>query len=252
MHLVIDIGNSRGKLALFQDREMLKHATWKTDEGFDIKRFLEGEAPDATAIASVREPLPDLIERVSERIGEPLMLSANTPLPLRLGLKDPQTIGPDRLANAMAAYSTWPEQSVLVIDMGTCITYEMVEKGVLVGGAISPGVRIRSEAMHRSTGRLPRVELEGIPARIEPDTVWALRSGIHYGVLDEIKGRISALQNDRPNGVVVLTGGDSSLVGKELKKGIFADPFLTLRGLDATLHQHMESSSPASWSSPSF
>ncbi len=239
MHLVIDIGNSRGKLALFQDQEILEHATWKEGEEFDLRSFLENERPEATGISSVRKELPSFIQKAAHLTGEPLLLRPDTPTPVRIDLEDPNTLGPDRLANAVGAYTLFPDSTVLVIDMGTCITYEIVENGTLIGGAIAPGVSMRAEAMHRSTGRLPFVELGERPERIEKDTKGALRSGIHYGVLDEIKARIHSFESDHPRGAVVLTGGDLSLVGKELKKGIFADPFLTLRGLNAILQQHM-------------
>jgi type III pantothenate kinase len=239
MHLVIDLGNSRNKIALFQDGEMLKHAVWNADEEFSFFDFLEGQHPDSSILSSVRKEYPQALEELLERIPSPYHLGPASELPIRIGFDDPSTLGADRLANAVAAHSTLPAHSALVIDMGTCITYDRIDDGVLIGGAISPGIRMRANAMHRSTGRLPLVQLQGTPERNATDTEAALRSGIYYGVLDEIKGRIQAFESDRPDGSVVLTGGDLSLVGKELKKGIFADPFLTLRGLDAILDEHM-------------
>ncbi|MFB6257089.1 MAG: type III pantothenate kinase [Flavobacteriales bacterium] len=241
MHLAIDIGNSRTKLALFQDGEMVKHASRDAEEAISLQDFLEGDRPQATALSSVRKELAPFLEENSLPIGELLVLSPDMPLPIDLQLGNTSSVGPDRLANAVAAQRLWPDRSILVIDMGTCITYDRIEGGALVGGAITPGVRMRADSMHRSTGRLPLVEMKGTPHRIEGTTEGSLQAGIYYGVLDEIKGQSEAFLKDRSEGVVLLTGGDASLVGKELKKGIFADPFLTLRGLDAILYLHMAS-----------
>ncbi len=237
MELIVDIGNSRCKLALFQDGELLKHASRGASDELELDRFLEGEHPEASILSSVREEMPAALKDPSS-FPSPLVLKHDTPLPIRVELADPRSVGTDRLANAVAAFHRWPDHPVLVVDMGTCITYDRVEEGKFLGGAISPGVRMRAEAMHRFTGKLPRVEMEGVPGPVATDTPDSLRSGIYYGILHEIKGWINAFEQDRKNGVVVLTGGDASLVGKAFKKSIFADPFLTLRGLDEILHDH--------------
>lgn len=244
MQLVVDIGNSRSKLALFQDGELLRHASRSSSELIELDSFLEEEKPDAAIWSSVRNEWPaDMNDQAS--FAAPLLLGHHTPLPISVELNDPRSIGTDRLANAVAAFWNWPDRPVLVIDMGTCITYDRVDAGRLIGGAISPGVRMRADAMDRSTGKLPHVDLDRKPEPIGLDTSESLRSGIYYGVLYEIKGWIEAFEKDQKKGVVVLTGGDASLVGNAFKKGIFADPFLTLRGLDAILQAHRESSDHA-------
>lgn len=249
MHLTIDIGNSRTKLGLFQEGELLKHAL-RDGEDLRVHELIEDATLSGIILSSVRDTLPGPLKE--ELPLEPLILDHNIPLPIGLDLLEPWSLGPDRLANAVAAASLYPDEEVLVVDIGTCITYERVRKGVLDGGAISPGVRMRARAMHHFTGKLPEVQVEETPDRYARDTEASLQAGIYYGVLDEIKGWIAAFQNDPPEGVVVLTGGDVPLVGKEFKKRTFADPFLTLRGLDAILRYHKENDpSPDRGSSPS-
>lgn len=230
MQLIVDIGNSRSKLALFQDGELLRHAVRPKDEALDTEAFLEGDEVKACIVSSVRKAIPDELESFN-----PLLLRPDTPLPVKISLKEVRSVGADRLANASAAVEYWPDKEVLVVDMGTCITYERIREGSFDGGAISPGLSMRARAMHEQTDRLPQVAINEDPPDHAQDTTGALQSGIFFGVLHEIKGRVEAFLRDHKRGVVVITGGDAPLVGKELKKGIFADPFLTLRGLDAIL-----------------
>jgi type III pantothenate kinase len=132
-----------------------------------------------------------------------------------------------------------PNRPVLVIDAGTCITYDIVEAdGTYSGGAIGPGLMLRAKAMHEYSARLPLVVPgEGTPL-LGTTTEQSLASGIHHGMVGEIQGFITALGYQRPQMAVVLTGGDGLRFARALKSGIFALPLLTLQGLHEILEHH--------------
>lgn len=237
--LVIDIGNTRTKVGLFTAGSVLRHGTFQSKDHVGFGEWLGSDRPARVAVASTGEehgPLIDLIQQLA-----PLSrITGGSPSPLRNIYSTPHTLGTDRLANAVAVRRMFPQRTAMAIDLGTCITYDVVdESGTYRGGAISPGMRMRAEAMHAHTARLPLVEVNGMPALLGTDTTGALQSGIHHGILAELHGFTQACRQQWPHMAVVLTGGDAPLFVPALGTRIFADPLLTLRGLHALLeHQH--------------
>jgi type III pantothenate kinase len=165
-----------------------------------------------------------------------LQVSGITPSPLRSTYASPLTLGADRLANSVGALVHLPGRPVLAIDAGTCITYDLIEKdGTYMGGAISPGLRMRAKALHAYSARLPMVDPGPRPASLGNDTRSSIAAGMHHGILGEVQGFIRDYAHDRPDLAVVLTGGDALWIAAGLKNGIFAHPLLTLDGLHAIL-----------------
>jgi len=173
-----------------------------------------------------------------------LQLDHATPLPIRMKYETPETLGKDRIALAVAAHKIHSDEPTLVIDAGTCITYDFVDaEGTYYGGAISPGVQMRLKAMHFGTSSLPLInwqkEMKGIPELNGKSTISSMLSGVVNGAKGEMEAFIVKYSENRPNLKVLLTGGDAEFFEKELKNGIFADPNLLLKGLNEILDYNL-------------
>ena len=191
-------------------------------------------------MASVGVPLDGVATDLSS-IAPVYVVQASTPLPIGNAYGTPSTLGVDRIANAVGASMRCPGRPVLVIDAGTCITYDLVDaSGTFQGGAISPGLAMRALAMHEHSARLPKVGLEGAASLVAANTEEALRSGVLNGVRYEMGGFVRDHAHQYPGLVVMVTGGNGPWVASALKSGIFAVPFLTLEGLYAILLHQLE------------
>ncbi len=242
--LVVDVGNSRVKLALFRQRQVLRSTRMDRPDADALRNFLEDARPVCIAVASVGEPAAS-IRPLLEVHGPVLELTGSSSAPMPVAYATPATLGVDRLANAAALHDRFPGRPALAIDLGTCITYDLVLPGTgFVGGAISPGPRMRGQAMHRYSARLPLVVEPGSPPLVGDDTLACLASGIHHGVRFELAGMIAELTRQHTDLAVVLTGGAAPAYAAALKSGIFADPLLTLRGLHALLAHHRHLAHP--------
>ncbi len=234
MHLAIDIGNTRVKAGLFEQVELVQL--------FEAEDWNQLSLPlhdiEACIISNVGEVI-----NVSEKLGdmEILELSSETPLPIELSYNSPQTLGKDRIALAVAGSNLHPNSNVLVIDLGTCITYDLVnDREQYLGGNISPGVNMRLKAMHTFTGNLPLVKLDPQTGLLGKDTESSMKSGVFHGILHEMDGMISAYKQEYDDLTVVLTGGDESLFESQLKNRIFVTPNLVLIGLNSILTYNVE------------
>lgn len=168
-------------------------------------------------------------------------LDHTTPLPIRNCYATPETLGTDRLAAAVGAYFLAKEKTgksvpVLVIDLGTALTYDLVTaQGEFLGGNISPGIQMRLKALHQFTARLPRVNPEGPLPQLGNTTETAIRCGVIHGIQREIEGAIRQFSVNYPQLFVFLTGGDHLDFAEPLKKHIFVDEFLVAKGLNIIL-----------------
>lgn len=233
--LVIDIGNSRAKLGLFHGGHLLRTGTLATGDTPTLVAWLGDLAPARIAIGSVGETGRwdgDLFG-----IAPLVVLRANGPSPLKSAYTTPMSLGIDRLANAVAVHALFPGRNALAIDIGTCITFDVVSAGGhYLGGAISPGMRMRSRAMTAFSARLPETVFDTPVPELGDSTQASLLAGVHHGIRHELEGWITTLRQQHAHLAVVLTGGDGLRFARALKSGIFADPSLTLRGLHALLH----------------
>jgi type III pantothenate kinase len=170
-----------------------------------------------------------------------VILNSSTKLPISINYTTPNTLGNDRIANAVALSVLYPKQNSLSIDIGTCIKYDMLsENNAYLGGGISPGFGMRLKAMHGFTDKLPLVE-KSIPVNLIGDsTESSLLSGAYFGALAEMKEIINSYKLRFPNLNVVATGGDLYYFEKELKNSIFANAFLTLVGLNEILNYNVQ------------
>lgn len=244
LDLVLDIGNTRTKAALFANGRALRYG-FPASGPEALGPWLKDARPARIALAGSGD-ISEAFISFLQQLAPVTRLGGQSPSPLLSTYSTPATLGVDRSANAVAAWRMFPDRASLSIDLGTCITYDVVDAtGTYRGGAISPGLSMRAEAMHTYTARLPKVEVAAVPL-LGTDTVGALQSGVFNGVVAELHGYSKTFRQQWPDLAVVLTGGDAPLVLPALGSRIFADPLLTLRGLHALLeHQHALGVGPA-------
>jgi type III pantothenate kinase len=170
-----------------------------------------------------------------------IFLRSDTPIPLINGYATPATLGLDRMAAAVGAWHLAKQKPALAIDLGTCITYELVDgKGVYRGGAISPGLKMRAKAMHAFTTGLPEIGINTAPdTHLGNSTVSCLEVGVWSGLRFELEGFIAAYRLDFPEISVYLCGGDAESFDSFAKDHIFVVPNLVLLGLNCILNHHV-------------
>ncbi|MDQ3101779.1 MAG: type III pantothenate kinase [Bacteroidota bacterium] len=232
--LVIDAGNTRTKFGWFNGGRLVRWTSVDVLDAEAVNGQLNVLRPKCAVIGSGRAAVSIL--KALEGKTEIFRITGTTPVPIRNSYSTPATLGVDRLANAVAAAKIFPARPVLVIDAGTCITYDLIEAdGTFIGGAISPGKKLRALAMHRSNAALPLVEDLDSPQLVGRSTMDSLASGVHHGMIAEMQGMIAQFRHERAELAVMLTGGDALGSCRALKSGIFAHPILTLVGLHAIL-----------------
>ena len=239
MNIAIDSGNTNIKVGLFEGEHLTKKFIFSTID--QLSAFLEGKSAENMIVSSVSEGLESIIafSRVS---GKKINLTSKLFPPIRNLYATPETLGVDRIAAACGAWQLYPDQASLVIDIGTCINYEFVnQQGEYLGGAISPGVRMRFASMHQFTAKLPIVEPHAAPRLTGESTVGSLQSGVMNGILEEIKGMINRYQEEHPLLKVILCGGDAHFFEKHLNTSIFVAPELVLMGLNSILLNNVKS-----------
>jgi type III pantothenate kinase len=238
MNLVIDYGNTRIKAGLFESARLHDSRTFLNAE--DLSGFLQGFQPDHLIISSVSGHPEKILSHLSVK-GKKIILTSNLPLPLKITYQTPATLGVDRLAAACGAWELFPGKHTLVVDAGTCINYELVEaSGTYRGGAISPGIAMRFEAMHTFTARLPLLFASTDSPLIGDSTEACMQSGVLNGVLSEVSGMIQRYETLYPGLQVILCGGDNHFFENNLKQPIFVAPDLVLRGLNSILRYHVD------------
>lgn len=235
MNLIIDIGNTRVKLATIENNEVQQRWLWPVLEEEKLLRLIARKKIQQIALSSTRGIDKPMLKRLQKKIPV-LLLDAKTPLPIVNSYKTPKTLGKDRLAAVVAANDLYPNKNCLVIDAGTCITYDLITKrGEYLGGGISPGVDMRFKAMNEFTAKLPLVKRKIAVELIGNTTDTALRSGGALGVVFEVEGFIKAYRKRFSPLTVLFTGGDADFFVKSLKTKIFVHNNLVLLGLNKIL-----------------
>ncbi|MFY0600820.1 MAG: type III pantothenate kinase [Cyclobacteriaceae bacterium] len=236
-NIVVDIGNSRIKSGLFEGDELLETSTWEDLMG--LKSYCENIHPHKIGFISVgglESEILNLFEKLS-----PSIISRQSELPISIDYDTPQTLGIDRLVGAVGANDRYPEKNVLIIDMGSCITYDLVTpNATFQGGIISPGLQMRMKSMSDYTEKLPDIRKDWQPQKgILPgkSTKACMTIGSYDAIIHELNGFIEGFRLQYSGLIVILTGGDAPSFESKLKQPIFADSFLVLRGLNRILNQ---------------
>lgn len=231
--ICLDFGNTRQKVALFDAGVLKDIIILQEPLAASLERLLDEYRPEYAILSSVINHDPALEELLAARTHFH-KLSSTSRLPFTLPVGKPETMGTDRLAIAAAAVHLHPLQHNLVIALGSCITYNFINKDhQFMGGSISPGMEMRFKAMHQFTAKLPLVKGEWNVPLIGYDTATNLKSGVVYGMAKEMDGTIDEYQKRFSNFNVLLTGGDLGFFEPHIKNRIFADPYLIFKGLYA-------------------
>ncbi|NMH88412.1 type III pantothenate kinase [Flavivirga algicola] len=237
MNLIIDVGNSYVKLAVFKLGALKYKETITLDSVMKSINLLKGKYPSIkkAIISSVGKLNNEDVKRISEDFYV-MILDSNVKLPFKNFYTTPNTLGVDRIALVCASVEQFSNNNVLIIDAGTCITYDFITMAnEYMGGAISPGLRMRYKSLNNLTANLPLLESE-IPKSIIGDSTKAsIHSGVVHGILKEIDGVIEEYNRKYSDLTVILTGGDANFLSKQLKSSIFANSNFLLEGLNYIL-----------------
>ena len=237
MKLIIDVGNTLVKLGVFEGEEL------KLRKTLIKKDFLN-------TLADIYETWPQIKDAIVASVGrltqhqsakllqryKVLVLDQKTPVPFINKYSTPNTLGVDRIALVSAAAQQYMGKNVLIIDAGTCITYDFLnDRNEYLGGAISPGISMRYMALHKYTAKLPLLEPKKPKSMTGDSTNSSLHSGVVQGTLFEVDGFIDSYKNKFGNLTVILTGGDAHFLRDSLKNDIFANQNFLLEGLNHIL-----------------
>lgn len=241
MYLSIDIGNTLQKAAVFSpagDMLLLHKCDCLTVD--IIQQLVENHSIDHAILSAVGKCDSDLLSYLKSKY-QLIILSSNTPLPIKLCYQSPTSLGPDRIANAVGAHALYPSDDVLSVQMGTCIVYDFINsKGEYLGGAISPGIDMRLKALHSYTFKLPSVGKQSIDFFIGRTTEQSILSGVINGLVNEVEGFIYQYRQDYPHMKCIAVGGDVDYLHLSKKITIFAPQNLVLMGLYEILRFNVE------------
>jgi type III pantothenate kinase len=232
MNLLIDIGNTFIKTGVFDKKNLIASSAFKTYSNNTINSIINKYHPTRIGVASVGK-VPALKFKNNKQVS---FITNTTRVPIKNLYKTPKTLGIDRIAAAVYAGVYYKNKNCLIIDAGSCITIDFIDKnGNYKGGSISPGIKMRYKALHTFTANLPLLEnIKKVPLTGN-NTQRSVESGVLNGVLMEIKGVIQEYKSLYPDVKVLLTGGDQNYIKNQFKKEIFAISNMVLIGLNEIL-----------------
>ena len=238
MNLIVDAGNTYVKVAVFQGDKLVFHESFEK-EIFQkkieklLKKYPEIDQMITSSVTKLDNRVKQFVEKLDVKA---LQLTHKTKVPFQNDYTTPETLGVDRIALIVAAVTQYPKTNVLVIDAGTCITYDFkTSDEIYLGGGISPGIQLRYKTLNLLTANLPLLEPKLPDHFIGNSTESAIHSGVTLGVITEIDGIIERYKGQFEHLTVILTGGDTNFLAKRLKNTIFANSKFLLQGLNTIL-----------------
>ncbi len=235
MNLIVDIGNSSTKLAVFDGKKMLSQSRINDLNSEVLEKEFKGHKIQKAIISSVKK-LPQIISGLFfTNIPFVVVLSYKSRLPFKIEYDTPETLGADRIAAVAGAFNLFPVEEVLVIDAGTALTFEFLSSNSYKGGNISPGLTMRFKALNKFTEKLPLVspsERFSLPGR---NTTDAITAGVITGMTYEINEYIRTFENKHTDCKIILTGGDSEFLKDKINHHITYMPDIVLDGLNYIL-----------------
>ena len=236
MVLTVDVGNTRIKGAVFEGNTALESFVFTSHEVPVVVKNILAKYAKIThlVVASVGKVEREAFLVFQEEV-KLHFVSHQDVFPFINKYETPLTLGIDRMVLAAGATLQYPNQNRLVIDAGTCITYDFIDvDNNYLGGAISPGLRLRYEVLHNFTSKLPLLPLESPLGLIGKTTSQSIHSGVVNGLVNEIDGFIDEYRQLGSNFIIILTGGDTEFLAKRLKNTIFANSNFLLESLNQT------------------
>lgn len=240
MNLVVDIGNTRAKAAIFDDGVMLRSWVAVNQQELPFDAVFDRYDIDRSILSSTRDDAEWVENLLADRTRHCIRFVNSVPVPLGNGYGTPETLGSDRLAAAVGAANLFPKRNILVVDFGSAMTVDIVTSdGVYLGGSISPGLGMRLRALAEFTGRLPLLSVDEeychSAGTVPSTTNDAILAGVTVGMELEVRGWIDVYSEKYPELVTIFTGGDAAFFEKRFKNTIFANRELVLAGLNAIL-----------------
>lgn len=246
MRVVIDIGNTNCKIAVCKQTKIINHWRMQTDarktedeysalvQSFFTSANISVNEVEGVIICSVVPPILFTIQQMCKKLFNvpPLVVGPGVKTGLNIKYENPREVGADRIVNAVAALETYPARPLIIIDFGTATTYcYLNSKGDYLGGVITPGITIATEALYTHAARLPRIELKRPKSIIGKTTIDAMQAGVYYGIIAQVKGIVQqlALQGEQP--LVIATGGLVNLIAHDIQEIDIVDEMLTIKGL---------------------
>ncbi len=236
MNLVVDIGNTLLKLAVFDGGRLVAQQCVGELREETFAGLLGGARAARAVVASTRGEAPAIVEAVRRHTDYLLEFTPVTPVPIGNAYLTPATLGRDRLAAAVGAATLYPGRNALIVDFGTAVTLDFVSAdGVFRGGCISPGMAMRFRALHEYTAALPLCDATDSAELLGRTTDEAVRLGVMNSLAFEIEGYIARMQGEIEDLCVIFTGGDTNFFAKRIKNTIFANCNLVFWGLNRIL-----------------
>jgi type III pantothenate kinase len=233
MNLVVDYGNSSAKVGIFNQQNLIEKFTFTTAE--DLHQFLHQSSAENILVSSVKTDAHEIASWATHSKNK-FILHHTLPLPIQNCYATPSTLGVDRLAGVCGGQQLFPGSHCLVIDAGTCITYDFIDRDKnYLGGSISPGLTMRFKAVHTFTAKLPLISPAEDVKLVGNSTETCIQSGVIHGLIAEINGIIDLYRMKFEGLRVILCGGDARFFENKLKASIFASPELVLVGLNSIL-----------------
>ncbi|MDI1316482.1 type III pantothenate kinase [Flavobacterium sp.] len=242
MILTIDVGNTRIKAAVFEHNTAVEYFFFTKEELLNQVHFIlnKFQKIENIVVASVGNVEKELFLSLTVKV-KIHFISHESHFPFTNLYSTPNTLGIDRMVLAAGAVLTYPKQNRLVIDAGTCITYDFIdENDNYLGGAISPGVRLRYESLPQYTAKLPLLTKKQPDNFIGNSTHESIHSGIINGVALEIDGFIELYKLQYAKFIIILTGGDADFLAVRLKNTIFANSNFLLESLNQTFQYNQK------------
>jgi len=235
MNLIVDIGNTNTKLAVFDGATKISQSRINELSCEELEKKLSGFKIQNAIVSSVKS-LPSFIsDMFFSNIPFVHVLSHKSDLPFKIEYDNPETLGSDRIAAVAGAFKLFPDMEVLVIDAGTALTFDFLSSGIYKGGNISPGLSMRFRALNKFTDRLPLVSITddySFPGRKTTD---AISAGVITGVIYEINEYIRTFENNHTDFKVILAGGDSGFIKNKINYQITYVPDIVIDGLNYIL-----------------
>lgn len=235
MNLAIDLGNSSVKAGCFENGKLVGEV--HQPEFDDLSSWISSVNPRHTIISSVNQDANELAKRIK---GKVVLLNYMIPLPFKINYATPNTLGKDRIAAVAGAHAQQPNTNTLVVDIGSCITYDFINNdNEYMGGGISPGLEMKLKAMHTFTAGLPLVDVNFEVDLVGDTTEKALQSGVIYGTIAEIEEIIRMYNDKFPHLRFVICGGGAEYISSRLRTRVEVYPELVLTGLNGILEYNV-------------
>ena len=240
MNLILDVGNSLLKIALFKKSQLIQKFKFTENYKRNIEDIISENNVTHSIISNVGR-IDDSIINILKESTNLLLVSNQLKFPFKNLYKSKNTLGQDRLALVSAAAFKFPKENVLIVDAGSCITYDFKNNNnEYLGGGISPGILMRFKSLNTFTSNLPLIDFDSIHQLIGNNTKNSINSGVINGTISEINGIIQQYCKEFKNIRIILTGGDSNFLLKRIKNSIFADQNFLIKELNYLLEANIE------------